>query len=352
MKMTSGPIGILIHQDAANEKIIQLPLSADTWCGCFYDYDQRRIVRLKNAKICPACDKVLSKEPVYMHDVLRNPDMNLGERASPRIDLYAAKKILPDAISMTIVMPVYNAQDAVLKSMPQLFTTTMGDWELVIVLDACYDHSFDVVQTVIQEYFAKSSCCRVRVLIQPTAIWETSSDNLGMRISNPLYCYVLVQADNIMMEPSWNLRMWKHFEQNSKIFAVSARCAHQIDGNDYVGRCEKDIAVPLTEPIDNILHIRETANRGPLMLHSQRAQTLGFLDETRFLLENDEHDLNRRAAERGWLAGYLAVQMYAPLELSSRRNPLARIHVPLNVIAKEEKYKQFRRFLATSNHDF
>jgi GT2 family glycosyltransferase len=333
-------------------KTMQLPLSSDTWCGCFYDHDQKHVARLKNAKMCPECGKIMNNEPFYIHSVVRNPDMKLGNRAPPHVDLYAEKSISPNSISMTIVVPVYNAKDALLKSMPQLFTTTRGDWELVIVLDACYDHSFDVIKIVIQDYFVKSSCCRVRVLVQPTAIWETSSDNLGMRISNPRHCYVLLQVDNIMMEESWNLRMWRQFEQNSSLFAVSARCAHQFNEENKVGRCGNEIEMPLLEPVDNILHIRETANRGPLMLHAQRTQELGFLDETRFFLEDDDHDLNRRAGEKKWLVGYLAVQMYAPLNLSSRRNPITRIHIPSSIVIAEARYKKHRMFLASKTKQY
>jgi len=67
---------------------------------------------------------------------------------------------------------------------------------------------------------------------------------------------------------------------------------------------------------------------------------------------DDEHDLNRRAAENGWLVGYLAVQIYAPSNLSSRRIPITKIHIPSSAVIAEERYKKIRFLLASKTKQY
>lgn len=350
--MIPGPLGIKLHQDSSVQNIeIQLPKTDynNIWCGCKYDDDQKRVIKLKTAFICQICKTELNQVPKYLHTLVSDPDISAGGRKTPRLILFAEQHNVRDDSDMTLVMPIYNARAAVLQSLPAIFETTSGAWDLVLVLDACYDDSLDAVQKVIQENFYASSCQRVRVVEQPTAIWETSSDNLGMRISNPHKAYVLIQSDNIITEPDWNQKMWKQFDSNSKLFAVSARCAHQWDGSNQIGRCNQNIAKPLPSSIDmQKFHVRETANRGPLMLHARRTQKLEFLDEVRFFLGDDDHDLIKRASQEGWLAGYLPVHMYAPLNLSAQRNPDLKIHIPSSVLYDEKVYREFRIRLSTA----
>ena len=235
--MIPGPLGIQLHQDE-NVQHVQLD-SNNVWCGCKYEDDQNRVIQLKTAAFCASCKTLLNQIPEYLHDLVLSPDISAGGRKAPRLILFAEKYNAPTYNNMTFVMPIYNAHAAVSQSLPSILKTASGNWDLVLVLDACYDESLDVVQKVIQEHFYTSSCQRVRVLEQPTAIWETSSDNLGMRVSNPNNAYVLIQADNIMTEVDWNKKMWKQFELNSKIFARYSTVASRKTVS-----CKKKVLIP------------------------------------------------------------------------------------------------------------
>jgi len=312
----------------------------------------------------PLCENTLAvgRAPRFLFPLFGNPDTEGGGRRAPRVMLDAHQSL--NQPQMSIVMSVYNAGPALEVSLPALFTATTGEWELLVVLDACYDNSLDVVRNLTHHFLRKSTCVRLRVIEQRTAVWETSSDNIGMRISAPEKAYVLLQPDIIITERGWNERMLErmHVEgayekrgnakllranySHTLLFAISGRCAHGHAGDSHIGRCDRDFAAPLPSNIDkNVLHVRETVNRGPLMLHAQRAQELGFLDETHFIMGNDDHDLMRRAGGKGYFAAYLPLGLYSPLYLSAQRNSSFRKHTPPDVKAAEHAYSCFRRKL-------
>ena len=339
--MRPGPLKIKIHQDYLSKDQPSAG-SAQAWCGGEFDADQKRFVRLRGADLCADSSATLNRPPPALFELFGNPDTRGGNRQPPTVRLDATKHSAPQP-EMTVVMPVYNAAIALFESLPAVFAMTSGLWELVVILDACYDSSYDVSKAVINRMFAKSSCLRVRLIEQPSAIWETSADNLGMRISNPTRAYILIQADNIVGEHGWNERMVEQLKLSPLLFAVSARCGHSFDAVRTVGRCGPDIARPLSKSVNRSqLHITETVNRGPLLLHAHRAKALQFLDETHYYLENDEHDLNRRAAELGWIVGYLPVEVVAPLNMSARRNPEFLAFTPVEVKRQERQYEAYR----------
>ena len=78
------------------------------------------------------------------------------------------------------------------------------------------------------------------------------------------------------------------------------------------------------------------------MLRSEIAQKLGFMDEISYFLDGDDHDLMRRARALGYTVGYLPVNMFAPIDLSPRRNPSFASAMPEEVRSQELIFKEFR----------
>ena len=114
-----------------------------------------------------------------------------------------------------------------------------------------------------------------------------------------------------------------------------------------VGRCGSDVGLPLPAHADRATFVvTDTVNRGPLMLRSRTTQQLGFLDENAHLLENDDHDLMARAKKLGYKAGYLPVEMYAPMDLSTRKNPATKSFTPPDVKNSESLYREYRLSLS------
>jgi hypothetical protein len=190
---------------------------------------------------------------------------------------------------------------------------------------------------------------RARVLVQPTAVFETSSDNLGLTLADrPSHFYIEIQADMILEQAGWNRDMARPFFAYNDIYSVSGRCGHsQGGGGKYsVGRCGSNVG-KLSESLErdtrNAVIVTATNNRGPIIYRSESLRELGFFDEINFVLGSDDHDMNRRAGFRGWYAAYKYTYFYAPLNLSPGRNKTFVAAMPEKAKAEERKYLDFRR---------
>ena len=321
--------------------------SEHRFCGSYVRVEQQQATEVVHVARCYGRTE-LTQEPEYKYPIVNNPDLTAAGRQKPFVALDF--KNGASVADITLVTSVYNAAPALEKSLPHLFLKTTGSWEFVLVLDACYDASYSTAVKLIQSYFEGSSCVRARIIIQPTAVWEVSSDNIGMRVSSPRQAYILYQADTVMEEKGWNERMLVQLLSNNSIFAISGRCGHSIDMKETVGRCGPDVSERLGDNVSmHTFYVTETVNRGPLLLRSHTTQKLGFLDESRFLLDDDDHDLNARARKLGYIVGYLPINFYAPLDLSAKRNPQYRSHTPRSIIQNEAAYKAYRLEHAREN---
>jgi len=247
-----------------------------------------------------------------------------------------------------VVSPSYNVVQVLNKTVPTICENTIGKWEIVFVLDACYDESLQVIRNILlSDVCAQSSLMRARVLIAPTSIFETSSDNLGFSLADPSHFYVEVQADMFLLEKGWNVDLARPFLEYSDMFSMSGRCAHGQPGHamPHVGRCGKNVGSPSDEKKNETMDsffIAGTNNRGPLMFRADMLRRLGFLDEVNFYLGSDDHDVNRRAAFLGLKAGYKYTHFYAPLDLSPSRNPSYKQNIPEHIKKQEKVYKKLR----------
>ena len=344
-QMVPGDLMIQFHQDTFSNAFNPVSSADDTYCGSTFEVDQKRIFGFEDMHAC--LNTSVGHRPLRVHPLYGNPDLQGGGRGEPLVALDVQRKNRPTVPSMTVIMSVYNSAEAISQSLPALFKSAAGDWELILVLDACYDHSLDVARVQISENIRDSSCVRARIISQPTAIWETSSDNLGMSISDPSDAYILVQADNIITESNWNTRMLEALQSDKTLLGVGGRCGHSRDGSSKVGRCGVDIGDSLPAGTDmSKLHYRETVNRGPLMFHARFIQELGFFDETRFFLGDDDHDLCFRASEQGRKVAYLPVGFVAPMHLRTQNKE--NIFTPPEILQKEREYKSYREAMAAS----
>lgn len=339
--MRSPESNIMLHQDMFSS-VIRLCHEDKRVCGGYFELDNGLSIPAKGMNLCEISRSSLGKVPVYHFELYRNPDILAGGRQNP-IVVFEIMREMMSAADLSIIMPVYNAAPAIKISIPKLFLTSTASWELTVILDACYDSSFDVARKLISEHFHSSSCTRARIIYQPTAIWEVSSDNLGMRTTQPKYAYVLVQADNLIDEIGWDKKMLTTMLNDTSIFGISGRCGHSHDNSNKIGRCSEDVAKRLSKhQLETGFRFTETINRGPLMYRASTMQKLQFMDEVRFLLDGDDHDVNIRAAAIGYRVGYLPIGSYAPLHLSARRNPMYRVYTPDRIKVDEEKFKNFR----------
>jgi glycosyltransferase involved in cell wall biosynthesis len=302
----------------------------------------------------PLCKTSGIQEHVLYHSALLHGHYMTVERedASTALDLL----IFPQVPDFTIVMSVHNQADILRKNLVAILTFTTGLWELVLVFDDCTDSSLSMAESAIRDHVnlllaipqkQKSTNCaaiesmlhtngtirhneelsvltRIRLITQPTSVWETSSDNIGMRSSQPAKYFVLVQADMQVLEIGWNLDLTLPLEVYADIFAVSARCAHDADESNKMGRCVTDVGQRYTLEellqLQGHVYLRHTANRGPIAYRAERLVALGFLDEWNFYLGDDDHDLCFRAwFQFAWRCAFYPIDFVAPIEEGTRR---------------------------------
>lgn len=271
----------------------------------------------------------------FLVDSVGNPDLRAGGRRDAVLDM--DMRLANYQPEFAVIVSLHNHANIVTETIGSLLRQVKGLWEIVFVFDECRDASLTVVQGVLKQWMASkqfrdthcntSVLTRVRFIVQPTAVWETSSDNLGLRVTFPSRYYLLVQADMTNFEDAFNLKLAAPFEVYPDLIAVSARCSHNLiprqNSKGSAGRCGTDVASPLIDQDldkENILFVRETVNRGPLLLHADRLRTIGLFDELNFFLGDDDHNMALRAfTQYGWKSGHFQVNFSSPLQYGSSR---------------------------------
>eukprot|EP00978_Attheya_sp_CCMP212_P006151 scaffold13844_cov55-Attheya_sp.AAC.7 len=298
-----------------------------------------------------------------------NPPLGGGDRARNMhrdhavLALDIRKRQAPDdheneTPEYSLVSPSHNVAEVLKISVPLLCQHTVGRWEVVFVLDQSYDESLQVLRNVLlsDTCMQNTGFIRARVLVQPTSIFETSSDNLGFLLANPLSrFYVEIQSDMLVAETGWNRDMARPTLQYGDIFAVGGRCGHGIGGPRYsLGRCGANFGSlndNMRQEDIHQLRITATVNRGPILFRADVLREFKFLDEVNFHQGDDEHDLFRRAHHKGWYAAYRYAHIYSPLNLSPVREAKFNKKTPPEGAQQSHWYSVFRKELNNATCD-
>ena len=258
--------------------------------------------------------------------LVHSPDTTtLRKPASVALDVVPCSTFLPPVYS--VVVSAHNAARLLPATLAALLRHTLGAWELILVLDGCSDASLAAATRALNVSLptgAWGGLVRVRVLLHPTPVWETSSDNSGLALAHAQSSVaVLVQPDQHVSQRGWNVALSLPIALFPDVWAVSGRDAH----NAAAGRGEgsegfnltaaRDLATPLGDEMlaqqSRTFWIRDAVNRGPLALALPPLRRLGFLNERDFLIRRDDHDLMLRAyLQLGLKCGKYAVGFVSP----------------------------------------
>lgn len=291
------------------------------------------------------------------HQLYCSPNVSAAGRAAPILALDLKLSPSYNKPEYSIVSPSFNGAEVLRETAPTLCQTVAGSWEVIFVLDNCLDSSLDVLREVLLSPDCignDSTLVRARVVLHPTSVYETSSDNTGFLLSNPTHFIVDVQADMFLKGKGWNHDLSRPFFEYNDIVSISGRCGHsQGPGTWYkVGRCGRDVEALSTEEekrMKDAVYVTATNNRGPLMFRADALKELGYLDERNFFLGDDDHDFNRRANFHGWVAAYKYVKFYAPLNMSATRNSHFLDDIPDKVKQYNKEYKNYRQSASKSS---
>lgn len=219
----------------------------------------------------------------------------------------------------SIILTIHNKENLIREVLLGILKNTISNYELIIVFDGCTDNSVKIVVETLNnwDFLTKYVPSTVKLLYADN-VFETRANNLGLKSAEGTYS-IIVQDDCIIKEYGWNTRMSKPCEAWNDIFAVTSRTAHNWEFNLYTTHyfdekydrndCWSDIVIH-TEHKDrnntprNIFAIRDSVNRGPLLLRSDRLKELGYLDEQCLKQDMDDHILMFKAyKDHQWKCG-------------------------------------------------
>jgi len=253
---------------------------------------------------------------------------------------------------MSITVPVYNQDQIIVDTLTSIVEKTSGSFELIIICDACSDTTEDKILNWLTTIQPVPHLTRILVLTSSQPLFETSADNLGFFCSRGKY-FLEIQADMTMMDAGYNMRLLHPFLQDPTIIGISGRCCHSFSGSVGYGKLGMSIESTIQELgiNPNYYYISNTCNRGPLLLDGEKVKELGYLDEQNYFLDDSDHDLFARAyVQKGWICGYVPIDVHAPIANGSTRKE----RDALNTRVYKDKLSQTQKgnhgFLRTHRH--
>lgn len=236
----------------------------------------------------------------------------------------------------SIVLTVHNKGWLLSRVLQAILTETLGRFELIVVLDGCTDNSEQITNQTL-----KGSKVPHKILYTPD-VFETLANNAGLKQASGDYC-ILVQDDMVVEERGWNLRLMKPAETFSDVFAVTANAAHnwKYNPNNTQEKLTEIQPGQWTDIIHcadlvnkknidrNVFAIRDSANRGPLLLRTSSLRRLNYLDPAFAPLDMDDHDLCMRAySQLGQVSGCYWINYLSDISWGSTRSggKISKIH--------------------------
>lgn len=159
--------------------------------------------------------------------------------------------------------------------------------EIIFVIDGCTDRS----EYVVRQRMEKESISTK--FLYANNEFEVIANNKALKESSQPFC-LIIQDDMLVQEKDFDLKMLSPFVFDDA-FAATARTAHdniiaQSGLVDHVNISGKETNLP-----KQVYSIRDSCNRGPLMLKKSLLEKLNFLDEIYAPLDFDDHDICMRA---------------------------------------------------------
>ena len=94
--------------------------------------------------------------------------------------------------TISIVVPVYNAEKYIEETMDSVLKQTYEDWELILVLNGCSDSSEDIIR----EYQKKHADSNIRIIVEKENVGAARARNHGVNAASGRYI-AYVDADDV-----------------------------------------------------------------------------------------------------------------------------------------------------------
>jgi glycosyltransferase involved in cell wall biosynthesis len=203
---------------------------------------------------------------------------------------------------LSINLTVHNKDSLLRECLERIKKYTVGNYELVIVLDGCIDSS----ENIVDKFIIDNKDIEIKKFIADN-IFETKSNNIAAKNSSGDYI-AIIQDDMLINEEGWDLRMLEPFNNFSDVFSVTSRTSHNwiINPNSHhinLNKIPEGIWSDILFHVDHadrnntprdIFSIRASSNRGPLMINHSDMEKMGYFDEIFSPQDMDDHDLHYR----------------------------------------------------------
>lgn len=206
-------------------------------------------------------------------------------------------------MNLSVNLTIHNKGFLLRNVLQGIKENTLSNFELVTVLDGCTDDS----ENILDDFIKQNPSLRIKKLFADD-VFETKSNNIAAKASEGDFI-AIVQDDMIITESGWDERMLLPFSKFGDVFSVTSRTSHNWVINERSEHLNLE-NIPRGVWSDILLHvdhahsrntprdyfeIRDSSNRGPLMINHQDFEKLGYLDEDFAPLDMDDHDLHCRA---------------------------------------------------------
>jgi glycosyltransferase involved in cell wall biosynthesis len=206
----------------------------------------------------------------------------------------------------SVNLTVHNKNFLLRECLERIKKNTLGIYEIVVVLDGCTDTSESILDSFIKE----NASIKIKKIIENN-VFETKSNNSAAKNSSGDYI-AIIQDDMLINEMGWNERMLKPFDQFDDVFSVSSRTSHNwlinpnsqhINLDQIPNGIWSDILIHTDHADRNntpreIFEIRDSSNRGPLMINHSDMEKMGYFDEVFSPQDMDDHDLHYRVKKK------------------------------------------------------
>lgn len=251
---------------------------------------------------------------------------------------------------ISVIVCTHNKSWLLASVIDAILKYTVNDFELIIVLDGCSDGSEIKLKTLFVElaygdsydwnnfdeygknkrFDSQWGLYRIKSVkvIKLNNVFETLSNNAGMRACSPLSShYVLVQDDMVVNEIGWDKRLISPLLNFDDVFLTSARNALNIypppgcNVRDFAGRSEDGTPRGgLLHDSRNYFYIRDVVNRGPIAFDANKVKSLGYFDESFAPFQWDDAEICFRAYKLyKWKCGVYHIDYLSDLCWGSNR---------------------------------
>jgi glycosyltransferase involved in cell wall biosynthesis len=207
---------------------------------------------------------------------------------------------------LSINLTIHNKDFLLLDSLERIKKFTRSTYEIVTVLDGCSDHSEEILDIWIKG----NPSIKIHKLYADN-VFETKSNNLAAKSSQGEFV-AIIQDDMLINEDGWDVRMLKPFHAFSDVFSVTSHTSHNWMFNSgshhvHLDQIPRGIWSDVLQHVDHAhckntardcFEIRDSSNRGPLVINHLDLEKMGYFDEEFYPLDMDDHDLHYRMQKK------------------------------------------------------